>query len=418
MRFYLSLILIFGFFGLMNAQDTTWARKQINILAADEMHGRGYTNQGELKAARHIIQEFRKMGLQTFSGDFMQEYFFPINSFTDSIILKADGKDLIAGQDFMVSLSSPGLKGEFDVVALLNDSIPDSDAFKKLKNTDLSNKALLIDHWHKEMLATNPLGAKIILYCAKEGKRLIWSVSNGHELNNFVTIKLTHNAIAPDTKSIELNLTNKFMPEYKSRNLAAFVPGKSDCDSMIVFTAHYDHLGEMGNGVIFNGANDNGSGTVMVMMLAKYFAQPENQPDCPVAFFLFSGEESGLMGSTFMAENPIFPLEKIRYLINLDMVGTGSEGITVVNGATEPLFDKLSEINEEHSLLAEVKPRGVSCNSDHCPFSKKGVPAVFIYTRGPEFMEYHNIYDRPENLPMTAFWELGRLMIELVRFRP
>ncbi len=410
-------VLFFGFliFGhSLFAQDTSWARQQLNLLAADEMAGRGYTHDGALRAARHIVQEFRGMGLESFHGDYLQEYHFPINTLVGDIVLNVDGKELITARDFMVSLSSPSIQGRFDLVYFLDDSLKNTDRLENLKNQDLDGKALVVDAFHRDFLQNNPTNAPIIIYRAKAGKKLVWSVSRAFEVKEFVGIQMLPEALPVDAQNITISVGNHFLEDYKSYNVAAYEPGITNCDTMIVFTAHYDHLGEMGKGAIFNGANDNASGTAMVLTLAKYFSEEVHQPDCPVAFVLFSGEEAGLLGSSYMAEHPLFDLGKVRYLINLDMVGTGSEGITIVNGATEPLFDKMVALNEEFSLLAEVKPRGVSCNSDHCPFSEKGVSSVFIYTRGPEFSEYHNLDDRPEHLPLTAFWELSRLLIEVV----
>ena len=119
----------------------------------------------------------------------------------------------------------------------------------------------------------------------------------------------------------------------------------------------------------------------------------------------------GLKGSSYYVENPFFPLESIRFLINLDMVGTGSEGITVVNGTVyTDAFAKLDSINTANDYIAQVAERGESCNSDHCPFYQKGVPSVFIYSRGKEYLEYHNIYDLPEYLPFTKYEGIFRLL--------
>lgn len=98
------------------------------------------------------------------------------------------------------------------------------------------------------------------------------------------------------------------------------------------------------------------------------------------------------------------------------MVGTGSDGITVVNGEKYPwIFKLISDVNNEHQLIKEVKKRGESCNSDHCLFDKKGVPSVFIYSLGKEHLEYHNVFDRADKLPMTKFAEIARL-IELTLY--
>jgi Zn-dependent M28 family amino/carboxypeptidase len=169
----------------------------------------------------------------------------------------------------------------------------------------------------------------------------------------------------------------------------------------------------MGQDVIFPGANDNASGTAMVMDLARHYS--ESNPDYSIAFILFSGEEAGLYGSKFYTENPLFPLKKIKLLINLDMVGTGSGGISFVNGSKFPEFLKIvNQINDEKNYLTKVKSRGESCNSDHCFFYQKGVKAFFIYSMGKEYMHYHNIYDKANALPLTKYEEIFKLLIDTV----
>jgi Zn-dependent M28 family amino/carboxypeptidase len=134
-----------------------------------------------------------------------------------------------------------------------------------------------------------------------------------------------------------------------------------------------------------------------------------------MAFMAFSGEEAGLIGSDFYVKHPLFPLSQIFFLINLDMVGTGSEGITVVNGKTLiHQFGRLVKINSDNEYIMKVAPRGESCNSDHCPFYKMGIPAVFIYSLGKEHKEYHNIYDSADRIPFTEYDDIFRLLRDYV----
>jgi aminopeptidase YwaD len=150
--------------------------------------------------------------------------------------------------------------------------------------------------------------------------------------------------------------------------------------------------------------------------LAKYYSSPENQPYRSIAFIAFSGEEAGLKGSNYFIEHPLLPLEKIQMLINLDMVGSGSEGITVVNGDLFPdVMESFERINAANNYLPEIKMRGESCSSDHCPFYQKGVKSVFIYTRGPEHMAYHTPEDNSENFPFTAYNGLFDLLTDYIK---
>jgi hypothetical protein len=99
------------------------------------------------------------------------------------------------------------------------------------------------------------------------------------------------------------------------------------------------------------------------------------------------------------------------------MVGTGSDGITVVNATKfKDQYNRLLNINKEKNYLKTIAERGESCNSDHCPFYEKGVPAIFIYAMGSEFTEYHNVYDLPQKLPFTKYNEIFKLLIDYISF--
>ena len=182
-----------------------------------------------------------------------------------------------------------------------------------------------------------------------------------------------------------------------------------------MFTAHYDHLGAIGQEHYFPGANDNASGTATVMDLARYFAKKENQPKYSIAFMLFTGEEAGLLGSFYYAENPYFPLENIKLVVNLDMVGSGSKGITLVNSSKHTaVYEKFVAINDGSQYLPEIRKRGPSANSDHHPFDEKGVPAIFIYSMGKETPYYHNHLDNATDFPFTKYNELFQLLVKVV----
>ena len=179
-----------------------------------------------------------------------------------------------------------------------------------------------------------------------------------------------------------------------------------------MFSAHYDHLGMMGETATFNGANDNASGVAMMLTLMKYFS--ENNPEYSVLFIAFGGEEAGLVGSKYYVQNPIIPLKKMKFLYNVDMMGTGSEGIQVVNSTEHPKeFERLKKINEKYNLVKEIKPRGKAANSDHYWFEEAGVPTFFSYTLGG-VTYYHDIQDRPETLPLTEFDDLHTLIVKFV----
>lgn len=112
----------------------------------------------------------------------------------------------------------------------------------------------------------------------------------------------------------------------------------------------------MGNQTRFPGANDNASGISMLLNLVKYYTDISNRPKYSMLFIAFAGEEAGLIGSHFYTLNPLFPLSKIKFLINMDLMGTGDEGMMVVNGDVyKNEYELLTKINTEKNYLKKLK---------------------------------------------------------------
>lgn len=413
-KFFVLLLISFLTASGISGQDIEYARKNISQLASEKMHGRGYVKKGDRKAAKFIRKEFKKNGLKKVDGSYFQDFKFNINTFPKKIAFSIDGTELRPAADYVIYASSPGRKGSYVVAHLEGDSLSADDFKDFYAKNDLAGKFLLIEKSNKDSLARYlPKNFEGVIYLSDH---IYWHVSRGRKLKEFMSIDL-NSAAAPDQiRNISIDADNKFMELYKTQNVLGMVKGKKYPEKFLMFTAHYDHLGEMGKGNYFPGANDNASGVAMLMDLARHYARKENTPDHSILFVAFAGEEAGLLGSFYFANYPLIPLENIEFLINLDMVGTGSEGITVVNATIfEEEFEKLQQINKQKKYLASIKKRGEACNSDHCPLYKKGVPSFFIYTRGREFSEYHNPADRAENLPLTEYGDLFRLMTDFVK---
>ena len=400
------LLFLFSFISVFS-QDRNYALRLIKDLTSTEMQGRGYVNKGEKKAAKYIRKEFKNIGLKSFSKNYFQKFSFSINTFPEPIFVSVDGKKLMPGSDFLIECSSPAISGTYDIVWINNTEI------EKEKYHDLSNKFIITNLKQKELANLDLPKYKGIIKLSE--KKLYWHISNGRKQGDYVSLKIKTDAIPPEAKSIKISVQNQFFTDYKTQNVIGYIEGKIHPDSFFVFTAHYDHLGRMGERIYFPGANDNASGTAMITDLARHYSLPENQPDYSIVFMAFSGEEVGLMGSTYNANHPLLNLENIKFLINLDMVGSGSEGITVVNSSVfSKAYSSLVSINKNKNYLKQVKKRGESCNSDHCPFYKKGVPSVFIYTMGNECSEYHTPDDKAKNLPLTEYENLFRLLTDFI----
>ena len=374
----ITFILFFFLFATSYSQDTTYARQVIKKLCSKELLGRGYVNDGVNKAAAYISKELKKIGLSKFGKSYSQNYSFPVNTFPGAMSVVLDGRTLTAGKHYLIYPSAKTTKAGFQL-------------FKTDSVTYEANDG------------RRPVPLKINLK-----KKLTYTVAT--ELSDNTTIELLKDSFPNELKNLDVIFENKFIPNFKCQNLCGFIKGTQQPDSFIVFTAHYDHLGAMGKDAYFPGANDNASGVSVLLNLAKYYKL--HPAKYSVAFIFFSGEEAGLLGSKYYSEHPIFSLSKIKFLTNLDLLGTGDDGIMVVNATVfKEQFEKLNQINIEKSYLKQIKQRGKAANSDHYWFSEKGVPSFFIYTMGG-IQAYHDIYDIEKTLPLSKYLEVCKLLIE------
>jgi Zn-dependent M28 family amino/carboxypeptidase len=239
--------------------------------------------------------------------------------------------------------------------------------------------------------------------------KFTWSVANEQTKHPYILIQ---DSIFTDGSKYHLQLENRFISSYTSRNVIGYLPAKRKTKKTIFITAHYDHLGRMGSETYFPGANDNASGTSMLITLANHFKQHSSKYN--LAFIAFAGEEAGLLGSKHYVAHPVKPLKNIHFLLNLDIMGSGEEGITVVNATLhDSLFNVLTKINSERSYLSQIKSRGPAANSDHYWFTQNGVPAFFIYTMGPN-KHYHDVFDLYENLCFSAYQDIRDLLIHFI----
>lgn len=414
----ITFLLLF-FFNSVLAQDIRYARSVIDTLAAPGMHGRGYVNDGDKIAAAYIENEFKKFGLKSFGESYRQEFTMSVNTFPSVMNVGFRGYDkfLQPGEAYITDPASASIKGHYDIVWFDKKLVSSKKQLAKFYKRKLDDKVVVIDR--KDVPADkldlfkkaeeNLFGAKAIVVF--NNKKLTWSVSQ--TVSPFASIEiLVQDSIHKYWKQwkwLNLEIENKFIPSYTTQNVIGYIPGTQYPDSFIVFSAHYDHLGRMGKDVYFPGANDNASGVAMMLNLAKYYS--ENKPKYSVAFMAFGAEEAGLVGSKYYTENPLFPLKQIKFLVNMDLAGTGDDGITVVNGSVfNDEYKYLVKLNAQESLLKEVKARGKAANSDHYFFTEKGVKAFFIYTMGG-IKAYHDIYDRPDTLPLTEFEDYFKLLV-------
>ncbi|HEX8357702.1 MAG TPA: M28 family peptidase, partial [Segetibacter sp.] len=339
-----SFFLLLLFANSSYAQDVGSAKKWVDTLSSAGFWGRGYTKNGMAKAASYLAAQIASFDLKPIAGkSFFQSFAYPVNTFPGKMEVSLNGRKLVPGKEFIVSPDSR--------------SVTANAALQQQDSTHFTNAA-----------------NRIIVTLAD---KLTWSVAP--EPGSYTMIQVDKKVLTEVPATIRVSVDSKLVPNFSASNVCAWVKGTVKPDSVIVISAHYDHLGGMGSNTYFPGANDNASGTSLLLGLAKYYAK--NPAPYTMAFIAFAGEEAGLKGSKHYTDNPLFPLKNIHFLVNLDLEGTGDEGITVVNATEHPeAFGFLNMLNDEGKFLSKINARGKAANSDHYWFTEKGVPAFFLYT--------------------------------------
>ncbi|MDG1331489.1 MAG: M28 family peptidase [Crocinitomicaceae bacterium] len=410
-------LLLIGF--STNAQIDE-VRRITKTLCSQEFHGRGYVNSGDSIAADFLVSEFEKIGVGAYKKEPMLQHFDidGITRFPGAMSVKQNGKELEPGVHFMVDPSSGGTNKTLDpfkisIETALNRDLLSDEILRFVE--DRRGNALYLDFGDAKGDTLNllrGLGIALAEYhpvIEVIDRKFTWSVGR-QKLNN--PLIYIQDSIANPNAVFDVNIKVEQLNSYRSQNVIAHIPSKKMCAKTIVFTAHYDHLGRMGESTYFPGANDNASGTAMLISMANYFK--EHPSDYNILFIAFAGEEAGLVGSKYFTENPVLKLKKIRFLMNLDIMGSGEEGITAVNATLfEEEFNLLNEINDEKKLLARIKKRGPAANSDHYWFTEKGVPAFFIYTMGPN-KNYHDVFDTYDELSFVEYDDITNLLVTFV----
>jgi hypothetical protein len=209
---------------------------------------------------------------------------------------------------------------------------------------------------------------------------------------------------------------NKNLPD--SENIWAFIEGSEKPEEIVVISAHYDHIG-MKNGEIYNGADDDGSGTVAIMEIAAAFQKAKNKghgPKRSILIIHMTGEEHGLHGSRYYTENPLFPLANTVANVNIDMIGRrdpfheNTNDYVYLIGSdylSTDLYNVCEAVNKKNNFLTidykyndKSDPNRYYYRSDHYNFAKKGIPVVFLYNG--EHADYHKPTDEVSKIEFDA----------------
>lgn len=413
----LIFIALFAFFysNFASAQDTSYARSVIDKLCSPAFKGRGYVGKGDKKAANFIAAEFKSIGLKPIDKSFFQKFYFSVNTFPGKMSVKYNGVLLKPGVDYIVdpAAASYKFKGQVRFISInqLNrQDLYDSEFYPLneviIDTFDKKNAEGAAINYQKFMSDRNK---KLLIKLSNE--KLTWS-SSYRQSHQCQIVFLSTVFDRTKTAELEINVEADFKQKYESNNVVAMLEGTKFKDSYIVVTAHYDHLGMMGAKTIFPGANDNATGIAMMLNMAKYYQA--NPSKYSMVFIAFSAEETGLIGSKYFVSNPLLNLNEIKFLINIDLMGNGADGVMAVNGAVfKPQFELLKSINLQKKYLPDVKMRGKAANSDHYWFSENGVPCFFFYLMGP-YPYYHDVNDKASAVPLTNFSQAFLLFVDFI----
>lgn len=219
---------------------------------------------------------------------------------------------------------------------------------------------------------------------------------------------------------------NRDFEKITSENVLGYIEGSDLKDELLVLTAHYDHLGRDGE-KIYNGADDDGSGTVAIMELAEAFAMAKkggHGPRRSILFMAVAGEEKGLLGSRYYTENPVFPLENTIANLNIDMIGRldsvhrdkpdyvyliGTDRLsTELHNISKEANEKYTDLEIDYTYNATDDPNKFYYRSDHYNFAKKNIPVIFYFNGVHK--DYHRATDTVDKINFYKMVKITRLV--------
>ena len=410
-----ALIILVFVSSALAAQDLDHYKSIVKELSSAKYQGRGYARDGANKAGKYLQKEFVKAGADEVT---LQPFTLDINTFPKKMKMSVDDKKLVAGEDFTVREFSPGAHGSYplyyvdtlnyDTDKIFADlALPENKGamavcdfwftykhgkdFRRLESKDGAPNAGVVYTWETPLKFYKAYGEKVV------DKPIIW----------------VGPSFPKDAKSVKVDIDNLFLDDYECFNVIAKVEGARH-DSCYVFTAHYDHLGNLGRKVFYAGANDNASGTAAIVTLAKHYAA--NKPPYDMYFIAFSGEDANLRGSQYFVDHPVVPLAQIKYLFNIDMIGDNNP-VQYCELSDEGMraFGLLERINEREHYFKALNRGNLAANSDHYPFAVRHVPCIFLENEeGDAFQYYHTPKDNWQNAVFDSYEPVFKLVTTFI----
>jgi peptidase M28-like protein len=477
-KFLLSLSVLTA--GFVNAQKIPDPRPFANMITADDLkthlyiiaskdfEGRETATEGQRKAAAYIENHFRSLNLLPGNKDSYQLY-YPV--FQDSLAnatIQVNDHAFTLNDDFAIiptmDYTATILGSE---VVFAGYGITDStrDDYKGL---DFKGKIVLLLNGSPKGSQPAPGGRRSSGFYAKQetaqknGAAAILIVRsgfpqasygskgamylNGYKKNIlpntfYISDKIAEAIMGADyagassgdlppktySANVLLGLT-KSNGQLQSSDVLGFLEGTDLKDQVVVISAHYDHLGKKDT-VIYYGADDDGSGTVSILELAKAFAKAKaagKGPRRSILFLANSGEEKGLWGSQYYSEHPSYPLDHTTVDLNIDMIGRidpnrkigDSTNYVYVVGddklssdlrpISEAQNKKFTKLELDYKFNDPKDPERIYYRSDHYNFARNGVPIIFYFDGIHK--DYHKPTDTPDKINYDLLEKRARLV--------
>ncbi len=471
-------------YGNMISEDSL--RNHLMVIASDEFEGRDTGTPGQKKAAQYLANYFEQLGLeQVADSGYFQRFYIGLNSI-DTAIIRMEGEEFLMIDDFYFfnPLAAKGTRS-FSELRFLGYGIDDS-LYSDYRGVEEDIENIVI--WEEEpmdeeqnyLISANEFNSEwsrdfsLKLQTARDkGVKNLFIVNDDYEtvigrLSGYLRMGRTTLwegdrvepamsvfYISPQTATKMLG--NKYKPiriaekisrkgrsetflisanfeidvqkeqnKLSTENVLGYLEGSDRSEELLVVTAHYDHLG-MRDGKIYNGADDDGSGTVALMEIARMMSLMKDEGIIPrrsILFMAVSGEEKGLLGSLYYTNNPVFPLDSTVANLNIDMIGRNdednepnSEYIYVIG--SDRLSTTLHNISEEtNKFCCNIEldytyndpddPNRFYYRSDHYNFVKKNIPAIFYFSGVHE--DYHRPTDTPDKIQYQKLTSIVKLI--------
>ena len=425
-------------------------KQHMGVIAHDSMRGRDTPSPELMETAQYVADRFAEFGLAPGNGDtYLQLY--PLSSIKAApasdhrMILEgpAGTVELAYGEEFFMLHDAKLAEGEgpLEFVTVDSDFGNVDGRIVTLLLTAGNIRSVLGGGLKEKLGPHDPAGVLVVLdipdnffaqlkgYLSGDQTR-VGEVDDESAPAAFVAISSLPSGLAAalqdgsgvDGWSASLRSEAR-VDVVEAPNTIGWIEGSDPQlkDEYVVFTAHMDHVG-VGSPVdgdsIYNGADDDASGTVTIIELAQAFASLPEAPRRSLVFMTVSGEEKGLLGSGWYAEHPTFPMEQTVANLNLDMIGRNwSDTIAAIGKEESSLGPLVERIAAEHpeldmAVIDDIWPEeGFYSRSDHYNFARLGVPILFFFNGTHE--DYHQPSDHPDKIGYDKMSRIGRLLFYL-----